>query len=843
MRLLLALIFIISTLSAQNYIMLKNKGLYTYWNEYSNETPVGGMTIADNVVIDRKNVVESRRGYEDVYALASTSDRAEKLWFYKEKLFIHTNSDGISYYTGSAWSDYSGTYSVADSNLGRMKTAQANQNLYMCTAAGIKKLDALASSVEDAGVPQALDVTGTLTSNGTGFFESANQVAYRILWGKRDENNNLLIGAPSQRIVVTNTTGVSEDVDLSFTIPSGITTSHFYQIYRSALSGGSAVSPNDELQLVYEDNPSGAEITALSVSVNDNTPDSLRGATLYTSPSQEGISQANYQPPFAKDMAAWRDHLFYANTKTKQNKTVTLLSAGGSGLVADDTITIAGTTFTAKSTESVAQAQFKVYTTGSAAQNIEDTALSLVKVINQYVSNSSTYAYYTSNENELPGKIYVEARSLEYDSFAITSSNGDAFNPVLPTSGTTVSSSNDVCLNCLYWSKTGEQEAVPRVNFQKVGDATEEILRIIPLRDALVILKEDGVFRVSGDSPSNFFIDTIDGTTELIAPDSAVALNNQVYGLTNHGVVAMSDTGVTIISNPIEDVWLDLYGNALSTVKTETFGVGYNTDKKYIIWSVANSGDTYPTQAYVYNFITNAWTRWDISKNHGVVSPVDGKLYLGDADSQYISKERKSYSFRDFVDNAIDVTISAQSSTTITLASVANVEVGDILYESSTVFSAITAVDTVNKQITINDEITFTVGASTVLKAINCDIEYIPQTIGTPGLNKQFSEIEVLFKQKYFYTGQFGFSTDVSPNREYVDVNGIASEVLWGLFEWGSSPWGGYLYPSSIRTYVPSEKQRGGWLKIRIKINSGYNQVAINGYRLRYREYGDKTRF
>ena len=162
MKIIVLLVLLTSLAFSQQFLMLKNKGLYTYWNEYSQETPVGSMAVANNVVIDRKNVVESRRGFNDTYVFGNTSDRAEKVWFYKDKLFAHMNDDVISYYTGSAWSDYSGTYTVADSNLGRIKTAQAAQNLYLCTNDGVKKLDALiiVSDSTSAGLKAAERIFG-----------------------------------------------------------------------------------------------------------------------------------------------------------------------------------------------------------------------------------------------------------------------------------------------------------------------------------------------------------------------------------------------------------------------------------------------------------------------------------------------------------------------------------------------------------------------------------------------------------------------------------------------------------------------------------------------------------
>ena len=76
----------------------------------------------------------------------------------------------------------------------------------------------------------------------------------------------------------------------------------------------------------------------------------------------------------------------------------------------------------------------------------------------------------------------------------------------------------------------------------------------MPLRDNLYVLKEDGVYIVSGSSPSNFSVRLLDNSVFVTAPDTAVVLNNQIYCLTNQGICVISDTGVSIISSSIDDI-------------------------------------------------------------------------------------------------------------------------------------------------------------------------------------------------------------------------------------------------------------------------------------------------
>jgi hypothetical protein len=811
---------------------LKLVGLYTYPNRLGKSIPEGALLRAKNIVIDADSVAQSRRGINRLtYGFSSITDRASKFFTYQSKLLARYTGDKLAYYnTSSGWTDYSSTY-ADPSSTARIRSAGASDNFYFTSSTGIKKLDAYNATVTAAGMYKGLDITGSLTGAG-GFLEPDNQVAYRHLWTLKDANKNLIIGAPSQRAVVSNPAiGTAQDVSLSLTIPAGITTSHILQVYRSAPSGSESVTPSDDLQLVYEANPTSGEISAKSLTFTDQTPNSLRGATLYTSPSQEGLIQSNEQPPGAKDVAAFNGSLFFGDTTSKQRLTITILGVGGtSGVAVDDVVTIAGTAYTAKAAEAAASGQFKAYTTGTPAQNIADTATSLVRVINQYATNTTVYAYYLSSVDDLPGQILLEERGYGGSTFAATASaHGSAYSPTLPTSGTTVSSTNDAFANAVMYSKLQQPEAVPLVNIFRIGSASKAVLRLIPLRDSLFVLKEDGIWRILGESAGNFRVETVDTSTKLLAPESAVALNNQIYCLSDQGVVVVTETGVAVVSRPIEGDLLVLFGKNKTGVANYSFGIGYETDRKYILFTITEAGDTVATQAYVYNVFTEAWTRWDLSKTCGLVNPVDDKLYFGDAASNYSNIERKNFNHTDYVDQSDDFTLISFTGTTLTLSDVTTMQVGDMLYQSSSVNSVITAIDVLTSSVTVRDTLSgWTVGTITLYSAIETEIEWIPSTGGNPGIIKNFQEASIFLQDKSFTTLTLSFKTDISPAYEATSLtgNGVGS---WGLFRWGQEIWGGQALDGPIRTYVPLEKCRGSELGVKMTGRLAFQKFALQG--------------
>lgn len=816
-------------------LILKNTGLFTNSNQLS-EVPQGALSVAKNIVIDKDGVADPCRGFKrQVSAASSALVRNDRITSYQDHLIVRRSSDNtMAYDNGAGYTAYSGTYEHPDADYGRMQFSQAKGNLYFPTSVGVKVLDVYTGPVYSTGMPRGLDGVGA-TTGASGFMADNTQVAYRVVWGSRDANNNLYLGAPSQRIIVSNSSGGTRDVSLTNTIPSGITTADFFQVYRSKESASSTDEPNDELQLVYEKNPTAGEIIAKSVTFTDSTPNSLMGAALYTNASQEGIAESNDEPPFAKDICQFKNYMFFGNVKTKHKINIKLLSVGSPGLVDNDTITINSVVYTAKNAETIASGFFKRFTAGSAAQNIADTAQSLVKVINQYASNTAIYAYYISGYQDLPGQIQLVKRTLDDVSFSVTTSNAVAFDL---GSG---ASSNDNYANGLMWSKNQAPEHVPTSHLEFVGSKNFPTRRIIALRDSLFILKDDGVYRLTGTNGS-WAIEPLDTSTKIIAPDSAVVVNNQIFALCDQGIVTISDVGVQVISRPIENEIQDLYSASLANLKKLSFGVAYETDRKYYLWTIASSSDTYPTQAFVYNTFTQAWTTRIKDAKHAIVNNTDDKMYLCNPSDKYVLEERKSLTFRDFVDEEVDgFSVVSSTGTTVVLNTTVGLDVGYLLYSSASVYSVITSVTAATNTITVNDVKTWPVGSITVLKDIDCQLEYTQQHFGNPGVMKHFQECALLFREASFLTGTLSFFTDLSGGYSATTVNGSYGSTLWGLFLWGDGTWGGLVRPKPVRVFIPREKSRGSLLSVKLVISTAYSDWSLNGVSLQFDWVSERT--
>jgi hypothetical protein len=809
-------------------LRLKARGLFTHPNPLS-EVPDGAMSEAKNVVIDKEGIVESRRGFARYGSVLA--DAPKQLFGYQDKVFVHHGTT-LDYDSDGAGTLAAVSASISEPEAGlKLRALEANKNLYLATATGVMKLDAYNGTLRDAGVPGGLDGTAALAGAGSAM-STACQVAYRVVWGLKDANNNLVLGAPSQRITVSNSSGSTQDVTVTFTIPTGVTTSHIYQVYRSGNSASASDDANDELQLVYESSPTAGEITAKSVSVTDRTPESLRGATLYASPSQEGIANANDLPPYCKDFCVYRGSVFYANTTSRHSIEVNLLSAyngaSGDGLRVNDTVTIAGVVYTGKAAESVAANEFLCDNVSvSASDRIENTALSLVKVINQSASNSTVYAYYTSGYQDLPGQIVIRNRSFSGASFTVASSRSGVWDPDL---GTAQASSNDQTPGRIYISKTQQPEAVPLYSYVDVGSARDPIKRIVALRDSVFVFKNEGIYRITGEDLASFRVALFDNTARIKAPETVVALNNQALAFTDQGVVAVSDSGVAVLSRPIEATLLSLSSSNYSSFASISWAVGYESERKYLLFVPTLTGDSYATQAYVYNTFTQSWTRWDMDRSCGYVNPADGKLYLGDPSNSYVYQERKALDRNDYADEEFDVTITGVSGTTVSVSSTTNALAGRTLGQGQR-RAVITAVGT--GTVTVAQALPFTNGAAKIYVPIDCDITFTENDAGNPGILKQFPEATLFFNDANFSSVTLYFTSNFSNNSESFTVSPVVSSTAWGGFEWGNEAWdAGAGTAQAIRTYLPLEKQRAIWIKPRVRLTQAFNSFAFTGMSL-----------
>ena len=534
------------------------------------------------------------------------------------------------------------------------------------------------------------------------------------------------------------------------------------------------------------------------------------------------------------------------------------------GTFANQTVTISGTTatdftFALTGTGTPTALWFEGRTNGtnyiftvsgaSGATGIADTAQALVKAINTDTS-SLVYARYTSDYTSVPGLISIFAEGFP-DYIRLQSNAGSAFNPTVPASySSSVQSSTSNLQHVLYISKLSEPEAVPLVNFLPVGSENKAILRILTLRDSVIVIKEDGVYRLSGDSPQNFVVTILDSTVICAGTDTPCVINNQVAMLSNTGVVLITESAVNIISRKIEQDIAPILGRSDSL----SHGQAYESDRLYLL-TCTRPNDSAISITHVYNTLTDEWSTWDKYFTCGVVGPKD-TLFICQDTTNYLLKERKSQTRVDFADQwyASTITAVASNKKTITFTTLATPERGDMLVLGNVINKIFTSPNLVGVntyQADLQDETTLVAADTPILyKSITSIVKTVPFHAGLTGRAKQFSQVQLHFRNASCSRLSIYFIGDYFLGSDETDWVAIWSRAGWAYFPWGFDFFGqpdgidlpiGTTPAPICRIYVPIQQQRTTFIQTVLTHSEAGENIGLQAQSWSVRAYGERV--
>jgi hypothetical protein len=815
-------------------VQLENKGLYTFPNLLSG-VPPGAMTIANNINIDRPGVAETRRGFE--FYGTTLSDYAIKGYNYDNTLLWYLHDGHLVYDSDGAgtWVPYAGTFFPPTGSF--IFSTQFSGNFYFTTNNGVFKLDSVTGTPILSGVPGALDLSGAISGAGNAILNNS-QVMYQVLFDYTDANKNLILGAPSEFLFISNSSGSTQQVTLNITIPNGLTTNYFVQVYRTANTNSLSVPPGNNAQLIIEHRLTAGEIAAKTLTIVDNIPDSLLGAFIYTADGQPA-NFPNNTPPLALDITTFQNMTFYANYKTVQTADLTLDSVGAPlGLQIGDTFTITdvnssvASVYTGAAANNAAARQFKIDTTGTIAQNIDATARNLVAMINQDPANTLYYAFYITGENILPGAITLKSQNLQNGKFFINSSRQTSWTPVIPAAGSTYISGNNATPNGFLVSKINQAEAVPLAyayNLQ-AGSINIVIYRMIALQDAVYAFTNGGIFRITGSDPTALQTLLFDSSAIIFGLNTPEILNNSIYYASTQGVCSVSSGGNQIMSRNIERDILKL--ETLPLFTSLAFGVSYESDRRYFLWAPQEDGTT---KATTYNWLTQSWTFWTKICTAAIVGTSTNKLYVA-TPTKRILQERKSFTNTDFVDETYSVTITTTNTTsdpnTIALVSSTHIQTGDLITQTvgpDTFTTQVTGNIAVTNTLTVRDATGFVAGTATIQTSIMTEIQYTPIHCGFQEYVKAFDSWQFMFSNANFRTIRLAMGSDWVPGQEVVLLSPVAIGG-WGTQPWGTFPWGVTAIPEQVISTWPTRNTRyAHWIIINLQLSQAFTSLALDG--------------
>lgn len=542
--------------------------------------------------------------------------------------------------------------------------------------------------------------------------------------------------------------------------------------------------------------------------------------------------------------------IYFVVSSTANDFKISLTSGGSAILYGGETsLTIEGDS---DGTDSI----FLLSQSTSAAERITETAQGIVRAIN-HDALSLIYAKYTTAIDQVPGKMTFQAKGftgvISVRANSLTA--GTAFSPNLPDSfsvGPQVSSKNDQLPNAIFISKIGEPEAVPLINFILAGTKNFPIYRIVALRDTVIIVKGDGVFRMTGDSINNFTVTLLDSTVLIVAISSLDVLNNQVIFLSNQGVCLVSESSVQIISRAkIENEIQPILGQP--NLSARTSGFGYETERLYLL-TTTSPNDENTTVVWCYNILTNEWTSWDTLFAQAEIGPSDIMYYIS-IDNRLL-RERKNQTAIDYSDQNYTISIDAITETTaqITVTGSYTPLEGDMIVKGEVITWIVAepvAVSGTTFNIEISDQNNLLVlDVVSLYAAMEHTIRFSPFHAGLLSKMKVFSQFQVHLRNNAMTKAIISFTGYALGGSGQTIWESLLTFEGWGFFPWGFEGWGqgngidlsiGTTPAPVVRVLIPAFQARNTFIQSQIEHRKAGEPLNIQAISYVVRPYDERV--
>ena len=378
------------------------------------------------------------------------------------------------------------------------------------------------------------------------------------------------------------------------------------------------------------------------------------------------------------------------------------------------------------------------------------------------------------------------------------------------------------------WSKALQPEAVPRLNFQDIGAWREPVLRMVPTRDSLFVLKTDGVWRITGESPETLRVEEFDRTIRLIHRRAADVFDNQVWAWTSNGIVALSEAGTQRMSEPsigvaLQDSQDNIITLGVSAPPGGCFITGCINQECVLVGvpsSTASGSSASAEYVYAYEGKTGAWVRWQPLTGvdwRGAVEHEGDILFAGEAASLM-------YQDDDRTDAESAVTVTLASATRATIGALADGEgVGHRITQGATVAWLTESLGSAAYTTTA----TLANGAATTAYPMECVVEW--NAAATSGTMAHWRQMRAQFTSlAQAWRVLFGFTSERVHTLAEVYQDFTAPQTEQGV--------------TALRMLITRAQARCARLRPRITIESAGQNWTLNGITLTFEPMRDGNR-
>ena len=447
-----------------------------------------------------------------------------------------------------------------------------------------------------------------------GLLKKGESVAYRICYKRTFINGKVQRSAPSSRLVISLDDAHDMDendefnVELSFNFPEDLHETDEVEIYSSH---SITESPDDDLLLVATFKVSDFSQNSQKEKLNGGVflhslKDKEGQFFLYTSTNQEGIQNQNDPIPHAESLSLYRNMLTFSDIKQVPEQLIEMkpsrkIQSGDQIILSTDDKSI--TIFASHS-----EGEDSFLLTNNQKENISN----LVTKINTHHENDFVHAYDLSDLDNTA--FLLRSKNFSVKKFTIrffqiaksqkTAEETDVFYPNL-SHGWVVNQKH--YKNRIAFSKPFVYEHVPYHRFLEIGAMEKKIFAVFEKMGYLYVFKEDGLFRVFGNSIEDFSIDLIDPDLVVFDKQGLLQVGNVIYAFCTQGIAKISFDGFQIIS---ESIHQELTKRLQWSNRKNCKLIYHKTHQQIIFHGFSSEELVDPDEAWVFHLRFGEWTKW-----------------------------------------------------------------------------------------------------------------------------------------------------------------------------------------------------------------------------------------
>lgn len=670
--------------------------------------------------------------------------------------------------------------------------------------------------------------------------KNGKERAFRCLFYSKDL---FLEGTPSSRVLIKNNSGSDVSVNIEFFVPRYIFINYDsveVRVYATEEQNIDEDLTGDDMFFI---DALLLEKEETKFTIQDNTD---RERRLYTN---GGLgARVNDFPPNCRSMVSYKGYLCYANVEKDWSMDINytqflknITTGLNNGIVEARFSSDVGfrKDLEASTIKTLERTRTSFYIPDSL--NEQEQAIFCANFINYGKDTpNNLYAYFLPSleEQDQILRVFFKGGSNFAPSLVGIDEKGIAYINALGGVNGKITFTKDYDSSRLFISNLHFGEQVPPANFIDIGARDKSIKGLVEYRDRLYIFKEDGVFVMNGNSFDSFIVQEFLREIILIEQKTLKVLEEYIFCLSSHGLVAIHTSGFTKISNAVNDFFEKEIKDAVSYVDYR--------NRQYVITLHYEKGDS---RTFSFSVEFKTWFESDrvaidyheISDNYFLVEENRVSCFRRNTeDKTDETYPLKAYKMNErgfeYPDSKKVFYLSKETSYSIEIGSF----IGSILSNARVLEMSF---GKGRIKVVLDEEININEDDFSLIRSIPIAVTSKRIFMGDLSVIKIANDFYCYFKDFNTENVDVAFTTNQRNSRVYDKVPLSISEG-WGTNPWGDGAWGGIKSTDAeIRIYPPLEKAQFSWIRVHFKNNKPFSNLKFLNAIQNYETINEKQLF